>query len=127
MALTPEQRAALKELMDADDERPGLKERLSLHGRLLLSEIAITITADETEPPPTKPKPTGGGDGAVTGAVTGAGGARAPAAAASERKASLHATVENAGVHFGCRPDAYLLDAFWQTAKLEYYLPPNFS
>lgn len=54
--LTAEQRAALAELIDADEDRPTLNEQLSLDARLIISEVVICVHA--FLPPSQTPGPT---------------------------------------------------------------------
>eukprot|EP00966_Prymnesium_polylepis_P067797 1575576-Prymnesium_polylepis.1 len=38
-------------------------------------------------------------------------------------KCQLQGRIENAGIHFGCRPDSYSADVFWQTVRCELTQP----
>lgn len=91
--ISAEQRTAIADLLDLDE--PALNERLSLHARLLLSELLVTLRADSSFAPVL----------------------RLDAEAA--QRCALHVYVDNVGVNFGCKPDAYSGDVYWQTVRCE--------
>ena len=85
-AISAEQRAAIAELLDM--EEPSLNERLSLHARLLLSEVLLVLRPD-----------------ASSAAVFGLD-------AAAAKGCKLQGTMENAGIHVSARLAAFQLAAY---------------
>ena len=85
-AISAEQRAAIAELLDM--EEPSLNERLSLHARLLLSEVLLVLRPDASS------------------------AAALWLDAAAAKGCKLQGTIENAGIHVSARLAAFQLAAF---------------
>ena len=94
-----EQRNALAELLENDDDRPSLNERLSLHARLLLSEVVLVLHTEGHHG-------TKGDDGSEH----------------VSRMPTLQASIQNVGVHVGIQPTLTLSDLYWQSIRLESFV-----
>lgn len=90
MKLNKDQRKALADLLGGDEERP-LGDRLSLHARLLVSELAITVHDDASSTPSPSGLP----------------------------HMALQANMYNLGIHVGLEPGITLADVFWQTVRVD--------
>ena len=129
MRLSSEQRAALADLLGSDSDPPPLRERLSFHARLLLSEAHITLHM------PSQPSN-------ITQATLRPGAHAAPSPPSTPTPSRLPRTpsqslpwspvtpggtpcgrqlqiaIHNLGVHAGLEPRDTCADVFWQSVRV---------
>ena len=113
MTLSRSERAALAALVAG--ETPTINERVSVHARLLLSEIVITVHLEYFPACRARGKGRGhlgGGHGPGRGATSGAGS-----------KMALQAYIANLGVHLGLQPQTTLADVYCQAVRLDALVP----
>ncbi len=105
LELNAEQRAALATMLGVIDDKPHMAERLSVHARLLISEIVMIVhappdsssnLADPRSPLPRRPSARGADSGTLT----------------------LHAAAHNVGIGVGVTPDDAAVDLFWQSVAV---------
>ena len=107
MRLSVEQKKALAAMLDSHEGATLLHERISMHARLLLSELVFTLHMDSTPP---KPSPS----------------ADAPPPSPPPPPSplpSMQFYIANVGVHLGLEHESTLADLYFQTIRLDAITP----